>query len=223
MQLRESSYPIERKGSMRKHLIMAAIVTMALCLLASCNGASSGSAASSSASGATSASSARASSVSGTTSASSASSSAGSLVISTPQIDSAPVENSILRFNNDAGSARLVADMEAGMIPTSCVVLYDQMGTRPAVTVEDVETISKVYNLLADVTVGAKSPMSITDSYHQVAFKLQDGTTVRFSFEGEDLLSCDRDNYEVSGAGPLWAFVRAIQDDYLETHPEEKA
>ena len=128
-----------------------------------------------------------------------------------------------MRFNGVAGSAQLIADMESGAMPTSCVVLYDQMGTRPAVTVEDAETITKVYGLLANVTVGAPSSSSITDCYHQVAFTLQDGSVVRFSFEGEHLLSLDRENYEVFGGDPLWSFVREIQDEYMAAHPEAKA
>ena len=100
-----------------------------------------------------------------------------------------------------------------------CNVLYDTMGARPDVDVTDPAQITEIYGLLAQVTVDGETDMSITDSYHHVIFHLQDGQTVGFSFEGEDILSKYRgtypDNYQVSGAYPLWSAVRAIQDDYI--------
>lgn len=119
--------------------------------------------------------------------------------------------DSILLFDGDERSARLVEDMRAGLTPTKCTVLYDQMGSLPSVTVTDKETIDKIYNLLANVTVLGESPYSMTDNYHSVSFELQDGTKVGFMFEGEGLFSRGKTNYAIEGSGPLWACVRTLQ------------
>lgn len=119
--------------------------------------------------------------------------------------------DSILSFDGDAGSARLVADMEAGRVPTECDVLYDEEGMLPPVTVTDADGISEIYRLLAEVTVVGKSDMSVTDGYHFVSFALQDGPSVSFCFEGDSIVHRDDGNYEVEGAGPLWAHIRNLQ------------
>ena len=121
----------------------------------------------------------------------------------------------LLEFDCGEDSARLVADMAAGSIPTTCDVLYDQMGTRPNVTVTDPATITHIYELVSDIVVTGESNMSITDSYHHVRFTLQDGSTVGYSFEGEGLLSCDRTNYDVVGTAPLWDYVRELQEEVM--------
>ncbi len=180
-------------------------VALAVCALASCSGTSGSSSASSNASSAASGSSATAPSSSGASSA--ASSSAASSF--------APV--SVVKFDAIQNADRLVADMKTNVIPVSCAVCYDEMGSRPTVTVSDPETIKQIYSLLSNVTVEGPSQESITDSYHYVCFELLDGTKVSFNFEGERLLSLGRENYSVSGGGPLWQLVRQIQDDYTET------
>ena len=123
---------------------------------------------------------------------------------------------SLVKFAGIANVEKLVADMSAGKSPTSCTVCYDQMGTRPYVTVTDPDTIADIYGKLVSVTVNGPSNESITDCYHHVSFVLQDGTKVGFNFEGEGLLSLDRENYSVSGGGALWSLVRDIQDEYME-------
>ena len=173
-------------------MLGAALVALVLCGCASTQGSSSSSSASSSAS--------------------SASSSAASSSGSEP---SAASNVSILDFQNDAKVAKLKSDMEAGRIPVSCNVLYDTMGARPDVDVTDPAVITDIYNALSRVTVVAPSDMSVTDSYHHVSFKLQDGTSVGFSFEGDGLLSGGRKNYQVSGTGELWKLVRSIQDESM--------
>lgn len=123
-----------------------------------------------------------------------------------------PARESVLMLDED-GLDKLVADMEAGKMPTECEVLYDEEGMLPSVTVTDEEGISEIYALLADVTVVSKSQMSVTDSYHFVSFTLQDGTPVVLGFEGDSLLYRSEGNYEVTGTGPLWAHVRNLQAD----------
>lgn len=125
-----------------------------------------------------------------------------------PTIDGTP----LLGFEGDAAAAKLVSDMEAGRIPVSCDVLYDQMGSLPNVVVTDPDTITHLFKLVEGIVVTGESDMSVTDSYHHVRFTLQDGTVVGYSFEGEGLLSRERTNYEVVGDGPLWEFVRQLQD-----------
>ncbi len=134
---------------------------------------------------------------------------------STVTIESNVPENSVLWLKNDEGAAKLMADMNEGRIPTECNVLYDAMGSRPDVTVTDPEKIVDLYERFSKMTVGSKSDMSITDCYHHISFHLQDGTWVSWSFEGEDLLSCEGNNYEVSDEGNLWFEVRALQEEAM--------
>lgn len=118
---------------------------------------------------------------------------------------------SILTYFSDENSAQLVSDMDAGRTPTECVVLYDQMGALPSVTLNDEEDIRKIYELVCNITVLQKSDYSITDNYHYVGFTLQDGTNVGFNFEGEGNLVGSKSNYAVRGDGPLWSYVRMLQ------------
>lgn len=122
---------------------------------------------------------------------------------------------SVLTFDDNAASAQLVSDMQAGKTPTSCTVLYDQMGALPAVTVTDARTIREVYKRLARMHVEGETAMSITDSYHFVSFKLQDGTTAAYNFEGEGILVRGRQSYAVSDQGELWTYVQSLQKQYL--------
>ena len=130
----------------------------------------------------------------------------------TTTIESCVPEKSILWFQDNEGAKKLIEDMNDGNIPQECNVLYDEMGSRPEVTVTDVETITDLYNRLALMSVGEKSQMSITDSYHQIRFTLQDGTTVGWNFEGKDLLNIGTENYDVKDEGNLWFAVRQLQE-----------
>ena len=121
-------------------------------------------------------------------------------------------ENSIVNFQNEKGFVKLREDMKNGDIPIECNVLYDEEGSRPDVTVTDQETIRNIYGQLADITVGDKTDMSVTDSYHHITFRLRNDTYVSFYFEGEDIFCCGEDNYTVSGSKNLWNTVRQLQD-----------
>ena len=121
-------------------------------------------------------------------------------------------EKSILWFQDNEEAKKLIEDMNDGNIPQECNVLYDEMGSRPEVTVTDAETITDLYNRLALMSVGEKSDMSITDSYHHIRFTLQDGTTVGWNFEGKDLLNIGTENYDVKDEGDLWFAVRQLQE-----------
>ena len=136
----------------------------------------------------------------------------GSSSGSTTTIESCIPEKSILWFQNNEGAKKLMEDMNDGNIPQECNVLYDEMGSRPEVTVTDAKTITDLYNRLALMSVGEKSQMSITDNYHHIRFTLQDGTTVGWSFEGKDLLNIGTENYDVKDEGNLWSAVRQLQE-----------
>lgn len=120
--------------------------------------------------------------------------------------------DSILNFHEDRGFARLQSDMESGDIPVECNVLYDSMGSRPDVTVKDPEVIRDIYERLCAVTVGEKTSDSVTDAYHHVTFRLRNDSYVSCYFEGENLFCWGKDNYSVSGSGPLWSYVRQLQE-----------
>lgn len=122
-------------------------------------------------------------------------------------------DNSVLTYFDDEGLKQLVADMKEGKTPTSCNVLYDQMGSLPDVTVTDADTIGLIYKAVAGIEVVSPSGMSITDSYHHVYFELQDGTKTGFSFEGAGNLVRKDANYAVTGDAELWAIVRALQNN----------
>ncbi|MBR0373812.1 MAG: hypothetical protein IJH91_04730 [Mogibacterium sp.] len=124
-------------------------------------------------------------------------------------------ENSILLFQNDEGAAKLNRDMAEGRIPVACNVLYDTMGARPDVTVEDPEIITELYERLGRMTVTGESGYSITDSYHHIIFQLQDGTYVGYHFEGVDNLCWGYDNYAAVDNGNLWTLVYQLQEEYM--------
>ena len=121
---------------------------------------------------------------------------------------------SILNFiPDDEGCRKLIEDMEKGEIPISCDVLYDQMGSRPSVLVEDENTIIQLYNLFSQIHVGEKTNESVTDCYHYVLFELQDGTKVGFSFENDIwIYGNDDERVKVLDAEPFWKMVRSLQD-----------
>ena len=124
--------------------------------------------------------------------------------------------NSIVKYlPEDEDCQKLIADMQDGRIPTSCDVLYDEMGGRTSVVTEDPSTITELYNLFTQITVGEKTDESITDSYHHVIFTLQDGTKVAFSFESDIWCygSGIEDRVKVNASGPFWKKVRKMQDE----------
>lgn len=126
------------------------------------------------------------------------------------------VNCAVTEFSLIENADKLAEDIKNGTIPSECNVLYDEMGARPEIILTNPEQIKEIYNLLSDITVTGKSDMSITDCYHHVVFKLQDGTFVRFNFEGTELLSLDRENYEVSGGQELWSLIRLMQEEIME-------
>lgn len=135
--------------------------------------------------------------------------------------ESAIPEDSIVNFHNEKGFVKLQEDMKNGDIPIECNVLYDEEGSRPDVTVTDQETIRKIYGQLADITVGDKTGMSVTDSYHHITFRLRNDTYVSFYFEGDDLFCWGEDNYTVSGSRNLWNTVRQLQDVAMRETPNQ--
>lgn len=124
-------------------------------------------------------------------------------------------ENSIFTFDKNPASEQLVKDMSEAKLPVSCTVLYDQMGSLPSVTVTDERAIRNLYSLMASMKVEGATNASITDSYHRVSFKLQDGTDVSYNFEGEGVLVRPGQNYAVAGGSSLWEYVRYLQENYL--------
>ena len=136
----------------------------------------------------------------------------------------APAQESvpILSFQDDESTAKLVSDMEAGKLPAECYVMYDEMGSRPEVQVTDPEMLKEIYKRFSQMTVGAKTDTSVTDSYHYIIFILQDGTEVSWGFEGTGLLSRGQENYEVSDEGGLWEYVRRLQEEIMESWQEDE-
>lgn len=137
--------------------------------------------------------------------------------------ESAISEDSIVNFHNEKGFIRLQEDMKNGDIPLECNVLYDEGGARPDVTVTDQETIREIYGQLADITVGEKTNLSVTDSYHHISFRLRNDTYVSFYYEGDDLFCWGEDNYTVSGSKNLWNTVRQLQDIAMRETPDQTA
>ena len=135
-----------------------------------------------------------------------------------PEVTTDFPNNSIVKYlPEDKGCQKLIADMKDGKIPTSCDVLYDEMGGRASVVTEDPSTITELYNLFTQITVGEKTDESITDSYHHVIFTLQDGTKVAFSFESDIWCygSGIEDRVKVNESGPFWKKVREMQDEEM--------
>lgn len=121
--------------------------------------------------------------------------------------------NSIVLFlKDDEKCQKLIDDMRSGNIPASVDVLYDQMGSRPVVTVTDSKTIAELYDKFTRITVGNKTNDSVTDSYHFVNFHLQDGTEVSFSFESNIWQCQDGNRYNVENTGAFWKQVQELQD-----------
>lgn len=123
--------------------------------------------------------------------------------------------DSILYFKSDKGAALLKADMDAGKIPVLCVTRFDEEGYRPEIEVTDPDTIIELYKRFAQMTVGDKTPWSVTDAYHYISFTLQDGTTMGWNFESSDYLWWGNTNYDVVDKGDLWPYVYDLQEQFL--------
>ena len=123
--------------------------------------------------------------------------------------------DSILYFQNDEDAAKLMKEMEAGNIPAECRAMYDEMGARPEVVMTDPDQIKEAYNRLSQMTIGGPTDYSITDCYHYIFFKLQDGTTVGWRFESANYLCWGSQNYEVTNAGSIWSMVKELQDQMI--------
>ena len=113
-------------------------------------------------------------------------------------------KKSILHFNDDEGSAKLIKAFEDGNIPSEVSFMYDQMGSNPEITVKDPDTIKALYNALSKVTVGGKTFMSVTDCYHYIQFKLAEDEYVLYRFEGTDIWSYNKKNYNISNSKALF-------------------
>ncbi len=120
-------------------------------------------------------------------------------------------KDSILRYFENDSTKQLLRDLDNGKVPTSCTVLYDQMGSLPSVTVDDEATIAELVGLVSLIRVQGPSNLGVTDSYHFVSFTLQNGTKVGFNFEGEGNLVTKDQNYFVEGDDVLWSRVRELQ------------
>lgn len=124
--------------------------------------------------------------------------------------------NSILYYNDDPGSAELMQFFADGNVPEEAQILYDQMGSNPYILITDPAIIRELYNRLSQVTVEDKSNMSITDSYHQVEFKLAEDMYIHYSFEGSKLWSYHSQNYDIANSGRLFSYMQDLTEDYWE-------
>lgn len=121
--------------------------------------------------------------------------------------------DSILTYNGDEGSAKLIACFESGNMPEEVSFLYDQMGANPEITTRDADTIRDVYDLLKKVEVTGETQMSITDSYHHIRFKLAEDLSVFYSFEGSDIWCCGGKNYSLSNSRELFAAMQKLTNE----------
>jgi len=135
-------------------------------------------------------------------------------VTGTNQISTRLPDDSILLFQDNEGGAALIAAMNDGQIPLEAYAMYDEMGSRPEVTLTDQELIIALYNYLAHVRVPGEPGMYVTDCYHYVGFKLQDETYVTFRFEDSNLV-WGPENYAIEDDGALWSYIRALQDEIM--------
>ncbi len=130
--------------------------------------------------------------------------------------ETSPAAISILRFNDDADSAELIAYFEDGKVPKEVNILYDQMGSNPEITLTDNDTIKELYRLLSMVEVSGKSNMSITDCYHHIRFKLAENHYVYYSFEGSEIWCYGGANYNIQNSSKLFTYMREITDEYCQ-------
>ena len=120
---------------------------------------------------------------------------------------------SLLRYNEDEGSMKLIQAFEEGNIPEEVVFRYDQMGANPEITVTDPETIQELYRLLGAVTVTGVTNESITDCYHFIQFKLADDLYISYSFEGEDIWCYGKTNYAIENSKKLFNYMLNLTEE----------
>lgn len=124
--------------------------------------------------------------------------------------------NSILKYNEDEGSATLLQFFKDGNVPEEATFLYDQMGSNPEITITDPEQIRELYELLSMVTVVGKTNESITDCYHYVQFKLAEDCYIHYSFEGSEIWCYGQQNYAIENSKKLFAFMNELTEEYWE-------
>ena len=134
----------------------------------------------------------------------------------TAHIISEVAEKSLLYFNDDEGSAKLIQYFESGNVPEEVIFLYDQMGSNPEITLNDPNRIQELYHLLKSVTVIGETNESITDCYHYIQFKLAEDCYVHYSFEGSDIWCYGGQNYSIDNSKKLFAFMNELTDEYWE-------
>ena len=127
-----------------------------------------------------------------------------------------PSGTSILTFNDDEDSAKLVQFFAEGNVPMEASFRYDQMGANPEITLTDPEQITELYQLLSKVEVTGESDMSATDCYHYVQFKLADDCYIHYSFEGSELYCLGNQNYSIENSKELFRFMSRLTEEYLE-------
>lgn len=127
--------------------------------------------------------------------------------------------NSILYFNDDAGSAELIQYFEDGNVPEEANALYDQEGGNPEITITDAETIKELYKYLGMIKVDGETDTGLTDGYHHVQFKLADDHYIYYSFEGTDIWRYGGKNYSISNSGKLFGLIKELTDE--NAFPEE--
>lgn len=131
------------------------------------------------------------------------------------KVETTEAAQSILLFQEDAGSAELIAFFEEGKVPEEANILYDQMGSNPDITITDAETIQELYRLLSKVEVTGKSDTSITDCYHHVQFKLGENRYIYYSFEGSEIWCYGGENYAIQNSGKLFRYMQELTEEYL--------
>ena len=124
--------------------------------------------------------------------------------------------DSILFFNDDAGSAELMQFFDSGKVPEEANILYDEMGSNPDITIIDPAIIKELYQRLSKITVSKESNTSITDSYHHIQFKLANDKYINYSFEGSDLWCYNSKNYDITDGGKLFGYMKELTEKALE-------
>ena len=125
-------------------------------------------------------------------------------------------EESILYFNDDEGTAKLIQCFESGSVPEEATFLYDQMGSNPEITITDPEKIRELYRLLSVVTVTGETDESVTDCYHYVQFKLAEDCYIHYSFEGSEIWCYEKHSYSIENSNKLFSYMCELTEEYLE-------
>lgn len=129
-------------------------------------------------------------------------------------VETAAKAQSILQFQEDAGSAALAASFKDGKIPEEANILYDQMGSNPDITITDADAIKELYRLLHMVEVTGKTDTSITDCYHHIQFKLSEDQYVFYAFEGSEIWCYGGENYEIQNSSKLFRYMQELTEAY---------